>query len=711
MKRTLKWLAIVAGTLVVLVVVAAVVLPLVIDPNEYKPAIVAEVKKQTGRDLRIDGDIELSVFPWIGVELGKTTLSNAPGFSAPVFAATDQVAVRVKLLPLLSKRVEVGTVTIHGLDLNLARDASGRTNWDDLVAAGGKTGAAKPAPSQPGAGEPSKAPALALAVGGLDIRDANVTWDDASSGQRYAVRNLSARTGGLSVGEPVTFEIALDVEAAQPPVNGHVDAEGRAFYDAASKIARVENLEVAGTFEGETLPGGRASLALAANIEHDAGKQTLSVAGLELHAQNVELTGDLRVAGLGSKPSAEGMLRIAPFNAKELLATLGTAAPETADPDALTRVSLEATVGGRPNAIVIKPLVVRLDESTLTGELSLPDLATRALRFDLALDAIDADRYLPPEKPAGSTSAGASTKTVATPGSAAAGASKAPNEALRALDVVGRMRIGKLKAAKLNLSEVDVSLEAKQGVIRVHPIDANLYEGTYRGNIVVDARGDVPRIEVDENLSRVLAGPLLKDLQGQDRITGRADVNVALQGAGADADAFKKTLNGSANFAFTDGAIKGVNVARMIREAYARIKGRKLPPEEAVQQTDFSEMRGTMRFKNGVASNDDFVVMTPLLRINGNGTADLPAESVDYRVKATIVKSLEGQGGESIDELVGVPVPIHVTGSFSEPSYALDMQTLAEELAKGKVKEKLGETIDKKIGDEKVKGLLKGLIK
>ena len=710
MKRTLKWLAIVAGTLVVLVVCAAIVLPLVIDPNEYKPALVEQVKKRTGRDLRIDGDIELSVFPWLGVELGKTTLSNAPGFSDPLFASTDAVAIRVKLLPLLSKRVEMGTVTVHGLDLNLARDRSGRTNWDDLVAAGAADAAAKPAQPSPAPEEPSRAPALALAIGGLDIRDANVSWNDAQSGKSYEIRNLSASTGGLTVGEPVDFTIGLDVAAADPPISGRIDAEGRMHYDAATKRARIEGLEVAGAFSGDTLPGGEASLALAANVEHDGGTQTLDIAGLELEVADLELRGDMRVSGLDSAPWTEGNLRIEQFNPKQLLASLGGASIDTADPEALTRASLQATVGGRPNALVIDPITIRLDESTLSGRLSVPNLASQSLRFDLAVDAIDADRYLPPEK-AKEDGSGGTSGVATTPGTAVGGAAKPPNEALRSLDVAGRMRIGKLKAAKLNMSDVDVSLEAKDGVIRLSPIGANLYEGTYRGNIVVDARGEVPRTEVDENLSGVLAGPLLADLQGKERITGRANVNIAMHATGATADAVQKSLNGSASFVFTDGAIKGVNVARMIREAYARIKGTKLPPEEAVQQTDFSEMRATMHVTNGVATNDDFIVMTPLLRINGKGKADLPAQSVDYLVKATIVKSLQGQGGESLDDLVGIPIPIRVTGSFAEPRYALDTKALAEELARDKVKEQLSDTIDKKIGDDKVKGLLKGLIK
>lgn len=703
MKGPLKWLAVTVGVIVLFFVAAAILLPILIDPNDHKQALVAQVKERTGRDLRIDGDIELSVFPWIGVKVGKVALSNAAGFDNPVFASTDKVSIRVKLLPLFSKRLEMDTVTVHGLNLNLARDTNGRSNWDDLVKAGGDTGGSDQSASQGDSDVSEGQAAAALAIGGLDINNANLSWVDASQDQRFNIDNLSLQTGAIASGEPVDLKLALDVQVGDPAVSGHVTAEGMLDYDQQLQLARVKGFEFEGNFSGEQLPGGKARISLAADVEHDAGKKTLLVENLRLEAEDMKLDGQLRVSGIDTSPTANGTINIAEFNPKKLLGAFSKETLQTRDPDALTRASLQATIGGKPNQLIVKPLTIRLDDSTLNGELTVPDIKSQALRFQLALDTIDVDRYMPPE----SDKAGKAEPVAATPGAGATGAAQVPNETLRQLDVDGSMRIGKLKAAKLNLSDVDVSIKAKDGIIKLHPVDAKLYNGTYRGNITVDARGKTPRTTVDENLVGVLAGPLLKDLQGHDRITGAANINVALQTAGATADEVKKSLNGSATFAFTDGALNGVNVARMIREAYARIKGIELPPEEAEQKTDFSELRGSVHIDNGLATNNDFTLMTPLLRINGKGTANLPTESVDYRVKATMVKTLKGQGGDDMKDLVGVPIPIHVTGSFAEPKYALDTEALVQALGKSKVQE----AIEEKVGDDRVKGLLKGLIK
>lgn len=718
MKGPLKWIAAVIGVVVLFFVAAVIVLPLVFDPNDHKQVLVDQVKERTGRDLRIDGDIELSVFPWIGIDIGRVTLSNAKGFADPIFASTEKVSIRVKLLPLFSKRLEMDTATIHGLTLNLARDATGRNNWDDLAAAGGQghgsgdgSGDAAGKPAAPSASGGSGPPAVAaFAIGGLDIRDANLSWDDASAGQRFEIDNLNMKTGAIEGGEPVDLEIALDVQVGEPEVRGHIAAEGRLEYDQARQLARVQDLKVEGAFAGESLPGGEARVDLAANVEHDAGKKSLLIEKLEVTAEDVKLTGEFQIDGLDTAPATKGKIRIDEFNPKKLLAEFSEHPLETADADALTRVSLQATLAAKPNQLVMKPITIRLDDSTLTGEVSVPDIKSQALRFALALDQIDVDRYMPPEKEKSGDSAPAAG-TAGTPGTAASGAGEVPNEALRRLDIIGKVDIGRLKAAKMNLSDVHMSVKAKDGLIRLNPIGANLYSGTYQGDITVDARGESPRTVVDENLIGVLAGPLLKDLQGQDRLTGTANVNVAMQTVGATAAEVKRSLDGSASFAFTDGAIQGVNFGRMIREANAAIKGIKLPPEDVVKKTDFTELRGTMHVEKGIATNNDFTVSTPLLRINGKGTANLPSESVDYLVNATLVNTLKGQESEGLEDLVGVPIPIRITGSFTEPKYALDTQALAESLAKSKAKDKVQELIDDKIGDDAVKGLLKGLIK
>ena len=120
MKKTLKILGLTVAVLIGLLVAAAVVLPFVFDPNQYKDEIIRLVKEQTGRDLKIEKKIGWSFFPRLGVEAGGLQLSNAPGFGKEPFAKIDAAGVHVQFLPLLRGQIAVDKVFVHGLNLNLA---------------------------------------------------------------------------------------------------------------------------------------------------------------------------------------------------------------------------------------------------------------------------------------------------------------------------------------------------------------------------------------------------------------------------------------------------------------------------------------------------------------------------------------------------------------------------------------------------------------
>src|SRR6185295_15469165 len=166
MSKPLKIVAIVLGGIVALLVVAAVAISLLFDPNDYKDTITSQVKARTGRTLTLEGDLGLSFFPWLGIETGKTTLGNAPGFGDQPFATLDHVKVNVRLMPLLERRIEAGNVVIDGLRANLARNSVGVGNWEDLLAAKTET------PPPPGEG----AAIAGVAVEGLTLRDSSISW-------------------------------------------------------------------------------------------------------------------------------------------------------------------------------------------------------------------------------------------------------------------------------------------------------------------------------------------------------------------------------------------------------------------------------------------------------------------------------------------------------------------------------------------------------
>jgi AsmA protein len=702
MKTLMKIIFGLLALILVVIVAAVVILPMVIDPNDYKPQIVEAVKQNTGRDLTIQGDIGLSVFPKLGLELGQTELSNAKGFGADAFARVNAVSIRVALMPLLDKEIKMDEIVLQGLALNLKRDKTGTTNWDDLTAKG------EPAKDKAAPARQEGAPQIkALAIGGLRIEDANIVWEDAQNDQRYAINNFNLVSGPLIPGKPVEIDLGTDFTSKTPEIQGHTDLSGTIMAGADNTSFTLSDMQLAFSAQGKTLPGGKTE----ANVKMksmmlDLKNQTLTIANIQSQLAGLAL--NAQVEGkqiMGDKPQFSGRVDIPAFNAREVMGQLGQEVPQTADTAALTRVSAAFDFTATPTSVSLTGLKSGLDDTAITGKLAVTDFASSAINFDLDIDQIDLDRYLPPQT--------AEEKKAAAAAPAASGGEEAelfPVETLRKLNANGTARIGQVKSNNLTATNVVVKLKADSGKIELEP-SAKLYQGDYNARVNLDARGKTPNLRVDTKLGGVQIEPLLKDLQGDAKLAGRTDLSANITANGNRQSELKKTLNGNAAFSFTNGALVGVNIAQVIREGMAKFKGKPVPKSNEPNQTDFSELKGTAKITNGLIDNRDFSMKTPLLRVVGEGTANLVSEQLDYLVKASVVGTLEGQGGEELEKLKGLTIPVKVTGPFSQPAYKPDLSAVLSDTAKKKVEEavdeKKGELEQKlkdKLGD-KLKGL------
>jgi AsmA protein len=683
---------------ILLVVALAIALPFLVDPNDYKDRIATLVEEKTGRALTIEGDIGLSVFPWLGLDIGPTRLSNAEGFGDQPMASMENVQVRVKLVPLLSKQLEMDTVKLDGLHLRLAKDARGRTNWEDLQ-------------GEPAEAKEAEAPGTALAglaIGGVEVTDAEVLWEDKAAGTSYVIDELAFTTGAIEPGEAFDLDLQFLVKSTAPAMSGRFDLQGEVRVASSLAAVDINGTRLKLDLSGAGIPGEQMLLTLATDIALDLEAQTLNMPQLIVETLGLKLTGNVSGSAIsGDDPRFKGALAIDEFVPRELMKRLGQAVPETADATVLGKAGASLNWEASTRHAAATSLKVQLDDTTLNGTLRVDQFDKPAIGFNLQADQIDLDRYLPP--PAEDAEAVAATPAAA----AAGGAGALPVDTLRGLNLSGTLKLASLKAYNLRSTDIEFTVKAKDGLLRINPAGANMYGGQYRGDITLDARKDTPALSLNEKVSGVQAGPLLKDLTGDDKLLGRADFQATLKGSGATPDELRKTLNGNAAFAFTDGAVKGVNIASLIRNAQARLKGQPAPADDLPNQTDFAELRGTATVTNGVVRNNDLSLQSPLLRVTGAGEVSLPEETIDYLLTTKIVGSIEGQGGKGLAELKGVAIPVRIGGTFSKPSYTPDVSAALSEAAKAKVEEKVEEKKEelKQKVEEKVQDKLKGKLK
>jgi len=571
--KTLKYVLYAIVGLLALLVIAIAALVATFDPNKYKGEIARVVKEKTGRTLAVEGKIGLSVFPSVGVDIGKTSLSERNSDKA--FAKIDEVKVSLAVLPLLSRQVVIDRVILSGLNVDLVQDRSGKTNFADLTGAGASSAPVK-APEAKAA--PQGAP-VQLNIAGIEVRASSASWRDEATGSRYKATIDKLETGRIASGAPGKLSLAARVEASQPKADYQVG--------------------LSGTYR--------------LNFE----KEAFALAGMEL-----------RVA--------------------------------------------DATPGSNKPPLSLK------------GDIEF-DASPQAIRFTLAADQVNLDRYLPPPPAKGPAGGGAPAAKPEEP---------IDLSGLKGLNLKGDLKIAQLIASNVKLENVHLGVKAAGGKVDAEPLTADLYQGKLNGAASVNANDD--RFTVKADLPGVAVGPLLQDALNNDMLEGKGNIALDVQPGGNTVSAMKKALAGTAKLSLKDGGLKGINIDDLIR------KVKKQPSQSSSQRTDLSELTASFVIRNGVAHNDDLSAKAPLLRLSGAGDINIAANTIDYLAKVSIVASSTGQGGKDLADLNGQTLPVRIDGTLDAPQFHLDLNALLKSVVKqqaGKVEDKVKEQLREKLKD------------
>ncbi len=755
--KVLKVVAFVLGGIVAVMVAVAAFVAATFDANKLKSEVTRVVKEKKQRTLELAGDVSLSFWPSIGVKLGKASLSEFN--SDKEFAALDAARVSLEVLPLLKKQVVIDRVELSGVKANVIRDRNGRFNFDDLLAKEEKKQAQETADTTP----------IQFAVAGVKLVNAQVSYRDEQTGQVLSVSQFNLDTGRLGLLADGALDLSARLAGEKPALDAQVQLVAAYRYDLLQKqfafdklrgtakgdAAGIKGLEVtldaaklalqsaSGAVEVDKLEFGAKGrhgdddfdLRLAApRLAVSAGK-----AGGDAVAAAVKLVGVTRSVGAkltlsGVEGSSEA-LKVAKLaldlDAKQgdtaLNAVLSSpvAASITGQTVELAQLAgeLNVTHPAMPMKSAKLPLngnlradwgkqsaagelATRFDESSIRAKLSVPKFSPLALGFDIDIDRINVDKYLPP-KPVTAKGGGHTAGGSATP------AAEKPIDlsALKGLNASGSVKIGALQAANIKASNVQLDIRAADGKLDVSPLSANLYQGSVTGVLSVNAQAN--QIALKQNLTGVAINPLMRDALDKDLIEGRGNVVLDVTTTGTTVTQMKKALAGSGNVSLRDGALKGINLAKSFRELKALTSTKQDAVQKANQtdKTDFSELTASFRIANGVAHNEDLSAKSPFLRLSGVGDIDIGAGAMNYLAKASVVGTSAGQEGKDLATLKGVTVPVRVTGPFDALSYKLELGGLAEELAKAKLQEKAQDLLQKKGGDKVQEQLFKGLFK
>ncbi|OEU60052.1 MAG: hypothetical protein BBJ57_08040 [Desulfobacterales bacterium PC51MH44] len=673
MKKVLKWGLIVIASLVVIIIAAILIIPRVVDVQKYKPELEKKIAEASGRPFSVSDDLRLSVFPWAGISFSDLHLGNVKGFEEKDFVRIKSFEVRIKLIPLLSKDIQVKKFILNEPRMVLVKNKDGRVNWELPK----KTGKPKKDVKVPvGKIFETGLPISALWVEDFSIKNGEVLWIDHAAGTRKQVSNINLTLQEVSLDRPVQLKFSAVMDKQPLSIQGSVGPVRKGFQE---------------------------------------GSVSMDLSLTALNQLTMRFKGALE--NLVVAPGIELDLEVAEFSPRKMVAALSRTFPmATADPKAFVRMTLNAHIKANSKKVSVSNGVLGLDESKLNFSMKASDFSKPAVTFDLNLNQINLDRYLPPtsDKKSSAQQQNRETKSqkIEMTKESAPGLTKKPDYTpLRRLILDGQLKIGTLIANKASIQDVILKIHAKNGIFNLDPLKLNMYQGNVSGKATLNITKDVPESNISLIVNKVESGPLLRDVLDKDILEGVMQANVTLAMAGTDPALIKKTLSGHGELLFNDGAIKGIDLAGMVRNVQAAFGLAEKSDQKP--RTDFAELKAPFTITKGVMNTSQTSLNSPFLRVIAKGTADLVKETLDFRVEPKVVGTIKGQGDEK--QRSGIMIPVLVTGNFASPKFRPDLKSVAKQQLQEKVLEskkvkKILEKEELKHLQETTKDLLKGLL-
>ncbi|NBA98387.1 AsmA family protein [Pseudomonas sp. R5(2019)] len=726
--------------LLLIIVASGFALTHLFDPNDYKDEIRQLARDKAHVELTLNGDIGWSLFPWLGLELHEASVATLNNPKVP-FADLQMLGLSVRVLPLLRREVQMSDVRVEGLSLTLNRDQNGHGNWEDI---GQPLPSDAPAAATTSTSEPSATPApkapdapdrpVKLDIDSLTVNNARVYYTDERTGQQLSAESIQLSTGAVHQGINIPVKLTAFLGTNPPVLRARTELNGELRFDRALKRYQFEDMKLSGEASGEPLEGKSVTFAAQGQLLVDMAANVAEWTGLKISVNQLRALGELNARELDKEPKVSGALSIAQLDLRTFLDSIGQPVPAMGQ-GTLGKFELVSRVEASKNSLALEDLNLKLDDSLFTGRIAVDDFARQALRLQLKADKFDADRYRPAksEAAAGATAARQAEVKGTEAGALGTGDSPLPNaptqiawsndkllpvDRLRQLDLQADLSFGVLTVDKLPIQNAILKAQGADGLIKLETLQGGLYNGDFTTTGTLDVRPAVPQIGLQTTINQVPVEHFVKTDDKPSPVNGLLTLSSDLTASGNSQKALVDTLNGTAKFNITDGVLVNANLEQQLCQGIATLNRKGLSGEPRGKDTPFEELKGSLVFRNGVASNPDLKARIPGLTVNGNGDIDLRVLGMDYRVGVVIEgdKSAMPDPACQVNErYVGLEWPLRCRGPLELGAKACRVEKdglgkIAGKLAGDKLNEKLEEKLGDKVSPE-LKDALKGLFK
>jgi len=443
------------------------------------------------------------------------------------------------------------------------------------------------------------------------------------------------------------------------------------------------------TLDGPDIPNGPVTLALNTSMSLNLEDETVATSDLSLAGLGLDLGGNLNATNILDNPGINGQIRIAPFNLRRFMQQINQPLPVTSDGTVFRSLALSSNFSASADNMQLDNLTLALDDSTITGNLTLAgldnDLVPPASTFDLSVTSLNLDRYLEPEEESSVNNSVGNTPL--------------PVDTLRNLNLKGQVRVEHLTYSNLNLDNLSLAINASDGELALAPINANLYQGSYTGDIRLSTGGSIPVASLDTRLENIYLAPLLRDFMDASYVSGTGDIRLNLAGRGEDTATIKRNLNGTGSMALHDGILEGVDVGSVLAQVETMIREQRPANIVRGERTPFDTFSASVEVQNGIVTTDDLLIESSGFDVSGRGIlANLTNDTINFNLVADVDESPATD--ERAYDIGGYALPIACTGALAEPSCLPDIQAIIAGAIQSAIQRGLTDLLQRAIGDE-----------
>jgi len=640
-------------TLVVLVIIAAFVLPLVIDPNDYKDSIENKIKQQIGRQAHLDGEIQWSVFPWIALTFNDVSIDNEKGFKGESLANIQQLSARVKLLPLLRKNIEVGHIIIDGAEINLQIAKNGNSNWQNIL-----THLKSDASVSSESNDENSSSSLNIA--GVSLQNINLNYTDTQTNTKANISKLELNISKISANTPTNIDSSMHINMPDTGLDVDFSTEIMAsnlLSDAGMQV-EVNDFTITGKMSGKSSIPLKISLEQKGHI--DFGKDTLSLQEIIVSVGDARISTNLTGKNITNNIQLSGSYQLSAFDFNDFISNL-TGSPIVSS-DVLSDFSSTGSWSLVGSQLKITDLSIKFDETVVKGNADIKNMDNMTGVFNLHINKLNIDDFLGDDESAENTANTASTSN---------------DTNINFGHLKGAIKIDSLSASGTKMDNINVQIKTNNSKMSLSPIKADFYQGVLVTAVEIDTAAKTNKVKVLHKMSKIQAGPLLTDLAGSELLTGIGDLDIDLNIDEPFSEIPLKTAHGKINYRLGDGAIYGVDVFGMMQKGLSMLYPElKQGADDGVKKTSFALMQIDADINAGILTTNILKIESPYLQVTGDVTIDLINMTINGYIEPMLLDIPDQLVSDKYKKLLNLAIPVNLSGSLLEPTIQIDAKKL-----------------------------------